>query len=154
MAEYKLISEIIKLSNEKTWDAAKLEWQLIEIYESEDENTCLCGHYPIKELCTIQNKITKKEAVVGNCCVNKFIGIPSEKIFQSLKRIRKDIDRSLNAESIQYAFDHNVINDWERNFYFDIMRKRILTDKQLTKKIDINKKFLNNIRRLSKTGNA
>ncbi len=154
MSEYKLTSEILKLSKEKNWDAAKLEWRLTEIYESEEEETCLCGHHPIKELCIIQNNITKNDAIVGNCCVNKFIGIPSEKIFQSLKSIRKDIEKSLNAESIQYAFNHNVINGWERKFYLDIMRKRQLTDKQLEKKININNKFLKNIRRLAKNVNA
>lgn len=153
MAGFKLASEILKLSNGTTWDAAKLEWHLIEIFESEVGDVCLCGHSPIKELCVIQNTITKVQVTVGNCCVNKFIGISSGKIFQSLKKIRKDTGKSINAESVQYAFDHNVINDWERKFYLDIMRKKLLTDKQLAKKININKKFLNNIRRLTKSYN-
>lgn len=75
MSEYKLTQEIIALSQAKTWDVAKLEWILHEIYEAEEPETCLCGHFPIIEICTLQNKLNSNFVTVGNCCVKKSGGI-------------------------------------------------------------------------------
>jgi hypothetical protein len=87
------------------------------------------------------------QATVGNCCVKKFIGLPSDKIFQAVKRIRKDELKSLNAEAIQHAFDRRWISEWEKNFYFNIMRKRNLSEKQATKKGEINQSVLARMKR-------
>jgi hypothetical protein len=86
-------------------------------------------------------------ATVGNCCVKKFIGLPSDLIFQAVKRVRADQDRSLNTEAIEHAFSKDWINDWERKFYVDIMRKRNLSTKQAHIKRDINLKMMRNMRR-------
>jgi hypothetical protein len=147
MAQFQLTTEIVKLSDAATWDAAKTEWALLEVYEAEEPETCLCGHFPIIELCILQNNINKNHATVGNCCVKKFIGLPSDKIFQAVKRIRKDLGKSLNAEAIDHAFQRDWLSEWERNFYFDIMRKRSLTDKQKMKKLQINELVLTRIKR-------
>ena len=147
MSEYQLIQGIIELSRAKIWDAAKLEWRLEEVYEAEEPDTCLCGHFPIIEICVLSNRINGNNTIVGNCCVKKFIGLPSDKIFQAVKRVRKDNERSLNAEAIQYAYEKNWINEWERNFYIDIMRKLKLSSKQLSKKIQINEKMARNMKR-------
>lgn len=141
MSEFKLIEEILKLSTVQKWDVAKLEWSLKEVYEEDEPCTCLCGHYPIIEICTLENRINKELATVGNCCVKKFIGLPSDKIFQAVKRVRKDREKSLNAEAIKYAFDRRWINKWENDFYLDIKQKRNLSDKQLKMKIRINEKM-------------
>ena len=146
MPEYKLTQGIIELSESKNWDSAKLEWCLLEVYEAEVPETCLCGHFPIIEICVLSNKRNGNTTRVGNCCVKKFIGLPSDKIFQAIKRIRKDNEKSLNAEAIQYAHDRDWINDWERDFYLDIMRKRKLSAKQLRKKIQINEKLSRNMK--------
>ena len=145
MSEYKLSREIIELSEANIWDAAKLEWKLEEIFEADEPGTCLCGHTPIIETCILRNEKNRNTAIVGNCCVKKFIGLPSDKIFQAIKRVRKDNEKSLNAEAIEYAYSRGWINDWERNFYIDNMRKRNLTNKQLAKKIQINDKLARNI---------
>jgi len=89
MSEFKLTNEIIDLSKSKIWDAAKLEWSLAKIYEADEPETCLCGHFPIIEICILQNKLNHKQATVGNCCVKKFIGLPSDKIFQAVNRQRQ-----------------------------------------------------------------
>jgi len=47
MFEYKLTEEILKRSQSNVWDMAKLEWKLNVIYEAEEPETCLCGHFPI-----------------------------------------------------------------------------------------------------------
>lgn len=150
MSEFKLTAEIIARSKAKTWDLAKTEWSLAEVYEAEEPETCLCGHFPIIEICTLKNRITGQTADVGNCCVKRFIGLPSDKIFQAVKRVRKDPSKSLNGETITHAFEKAWINEWERDFYLKIMRKRVLTSKQSEKKIQINEKIAMRMQR-SKT---
>nr|WP_272910006.1 hypothetical protein [Xanthomonas campestris] len=130
-----------------SWEAAKLEWHLNEVYEADEPETCLCGHFPIVELCILGNKANGNEATVGNCCVKRFIGLPSDKIFQAVKRVRKETSKSLNAEAIRHAFDRNWLTAWERDFYFDVMRKRNLTLKQQEKKKQINELVLQRMKR-------
>ncbi|WP_096698411.1 hypothetical protein [Polaromonas sp. AER18D-145] len=146
MSEFKLTTEIVALSSARVWDAAKLEWVLHEVFESDEPDTCLCGHYPIIENCVLRNKVNGNLATVGNCCVKKFIGLPSDLIFQAVKRIRADTTKSLNGEAINYACERGWVTAWESDFYFDIMRKRSLTAKQSSKKRQINEKFLFNMR--------
>ena len=88
----------------------------------------MCGHFPIIELCVLSNRVNANQATVGNCCVKKFIGLPSDKIFEAMKRIRNDSAKSANAETIQHAFERHWINEWEKNFYINIMRKRNLAE--------------------------
>ncbi|MCF8839726.1 hypothetical protein QYZ29_09890 [Xanthomonas campestris pv. campestris] len=147
MSEYKLTSAIVELSAAMSWEAAKLEWHLNEVYEADEPETCLCGHFPIVELCILGNKANGNEATVGNCCVKRFIGLPSDKIFQAVKRVRKETSKSLNAEAIRHAFDRNWLTAWERDFYFDVMRKRNLTLKQQEKKKQINELVLQRMKR-------
>ncbi len=149
MSVYKLTEKIIVLSKSSNWDSAKLEWKLDTVYEADKPQTCLCGHFPIIEICILKNKFNSNEAVVGNCCVKKIIGLPSDKIFTAIKRVRKDNKKSLNAEAIDYAYQKNWINDWEKQFYLNIMRKRKLTENQIKKKVEINNKLANKMKQAS-----
>ncbi|WP_409028537.1 hypothetical protein OX462_12315 [Janthinobacterium sp. SUN098] len=148
MSEYRLTTEIIERSEAANWDQAKLEWGLAEVYQADEPETCLCGHFPIVELCVLRNKLNASIATVGNCCVKKFLGLPSDLIFQAVKRVRADNDKSLNGESIEHAFGKGWINQWERDFYFQVMRKRKLSDKQASTKRSINLKMMRNMRRI------
>lgn len=152
MSEYKLTEEIISRSRSNVWDIAKLEWNLHQIYEAEEQETCLCGHFPIIEICTLRNKVNGKFATVGNCCVKKFIGLPSDLIFQAVKRIRKDNQKSLNTEAIQHAYDKGWITEWEYNFSIDTMRKRNLSQRQIDTRMKINDKMLLNLKRTAEGG--
>lgn len=152
MSEFKLTKEIIDLSVSKVWDVAKLEWSLAQIYEADEPETCLCGHFPIIEICILQNKLNRKQATVGNCCVKKFIGLPSDKIFQAVKRIRKDNEKSLNSEAIAHAYRNAWINEWEYKFSIDTMRKRKLSINQLQTRKRVNEKMLFNMRRANQNG--
>ena len=149
MSEFKLTTDIVARSVSSVWDAAKLEWTLHEVYQAEDPDTCVCGHFPIIELCVLRNKLNRELATVGNCCVKKFIGLPSDLIFQAIKRVRVDATKSLNGESLAHAKEKGWINQWEYDFYLKIMRKRNLTTKQTEKKLQINRKFMHNMRRPS-----
>jgi hypothetical protein len=149
MSEYKLTEEILNRSQSKIWDIARMEWGLSQIYEAEAPETCLCGHFPIIEICILRNKLNTQFATVGNCCVKKFIGLPSDLIFQAVKRVRKDNQKSLNAEAIQHAYENGWINEWEYNFSIDTVRKRKLSGKQLQTRIRVNEKMLANMKRNS-----
>ncbi len=53
MSEYKLTQEIIPLSVAGTWDEAKLEWTLEEVYEADEpENMPLRSHTHCRTLHT------------------------------------------------------------------------------------------------------
>lgn len=147
MAKFQLTAEIIQRSVSDNWDEAKLEWALHEVYEADEPETCLCGHFPIIELCILNNNFNGGFATVGNCCVKKFIGLPSDKIFQAVKRVRKNLSKALNAEAIAHAFQRGWLTAWEKDFYFDIMRKRNLTARQASKKQQINELVLQRMRR-------
>ena len=145
MTEYKLSQEIINLSDADCWDLAKLEWELEDVYREDEPDTCLCGRFPINEICVLRNKRNNNQTIVGNVCVKKFLGLPSDKIFQAIHRISEDDDKALNAEAIDHARKKGWINDWEKKFYIDTWRKRKLTRKQHVKRLEINKKVLGRV---------
>lgn len=143
MVEWILIQEILKLSDGRKWEDAKQEWKLTGIYQSPVPKTCLCTHFPIKELCEIHNTHNQNTVIVGNCCVNHFMGINSNKLFGSIKRIKEGKSTSFNEGIVDIAFEKGIINDKEQEFYKNIWRKRNLTAKQQRWKDDINQKILN-----------
>ena len=104
-----LAKEITALSASDRWPEARLEWDLLSVYQEEEPQTCLCGHTPIIEICVIRNRNNGNEAVVGNVCVNKFLGLNSEKIFAGLRRVGKDDSKALNEAATLYAFDKGWI---------------------------------------------
>jgi hypothetical protein len=149
MPEYELMQEIIRLSQAATWREAKLEWELAEVFYQQEPDTCLCGHFPINEICVLRNRRNGHRAEVGNVCVKKFLGLPSDEIFRALSRVAKDETKALNAEAVGHAHERSWINDWEREFYLDTMRLRKLSNKQLVKRKQINRLVLRRTRRTS-----
>ena len=61
---------------------AKREWVLSDVFIS-DLGRCLCS-YRITEHCVLTNKLNGNQVVVGNICVEQFIGLPSERLFAAL----------------------------------------------------------------------
>lgn len=149
-ARWKLPEELISLSEGKNWQEALREWRLdyVEMLsEGEDFKTCLCHHYPIREVCHIVNVVNNKHAVLGNCCVTKLSQSESgyghvHKIFAAFKKIQEDICASANKELIKYAYNKGAINDKESDFYLNIWRKRKITELQEKWKEDINRKIV------------
>ena len=78
--------------------------------------------------------------------LNKFTNLSSNLIFNNIKKISKNIEKSLNNSTIEYCFNKNLINDWEYNFLYDTERKRKLTFKQYNKRVSINKKILHSFK--------
>lgn len=142
---YKLPERITELSVADEWEDARLEWALHDVYilpDGSEFETCLCGHYPIKEVCTIRNTCNATKTKVGNCCVKKFFKFESARIFAALSRVAQDFSKAMNIETLNYARRSGWINDWEYLFSKDTMKKRKITAKQRGVRIEINKKIL------------
>jgi len=137
-----LKAHVLPLSNAGSWDVAVKEWSLVGIHEADEPEACPCGHFPIIEICCIHNRVTGHSTEVGNICVKRFLGLRSDLIFTAIKRIRKDADKSLNADAIAFFYERQVLNEWEYNFCQNTMRLRSLTSAQLGKRRDINHKVL------------
>ncbi|MFQ6774939.1 hypothetical protein V6Z69_07005 [Cereibacter sphaeroides] len=142
-----LKAAILALSQAADLEVAKKEWRLVDISEADEPETCLCGHFPIIELCTIANAATAKSVDVGNVCVKRFLGFRSDLIFQSLKRVRADLDKAISKDATAFFHERGVINDWEYQFQQSTMRKRILSQRQLEIRRALNQKVIAAVRR-------
>lgn len=143
----KLREKILIMSRAQDWEIARKEWALINIIETDVPEQCLCGHYPIIEICEIRNSLTGHSTEVGNVCVKRFMGFRSDLIFTGIKRIRANIEKSLNADTIVFFKERGVITDWEYRFLQDTKRKRNLSAKQLSVRKRINSKVLSAVER-------
>lgn len=137
-----LRERILALSKAADWEVARKEWGLVGVYESDEPETCLCGHFPIVEICEIANRATGKRTEVGNCCVRRFLGFRSDLIFTAIKRIRKDMTKSLNADAVAFFNELGLLTSWEYNFLQDTMKKRKLSAAQSRSRTQINEKIL------------
>ena len=90
----------------------------------------------------MRNTITKASTEVGNVCVKEFWGSGQTLIFTALKRIRKDQNKSLNADAIVFFHQAGTINNWEYKFLQNTKDKRHLTPNQLTSRQRINQKVI------------
>lgn len=142
MGHSTLIYEIMQLSEGDSWEVAQKEWVIKIVYFSKAPMSCLCGHYPIMELCIVSNKKNHNEATIGSCCVKKFMQLPSNKIFDAVKRVKKEAQKSLNEETVTHMYKQKWISQWEYEFYLDTCRKRKLTPKQIETRRKINQKIL------------
>lgn len=140
-----LCKQIIKRSVANTWEEARGEWGVIDMDDAEDEpETCLCGHYPIKDVFILRNTKNGLTTRVGSTCVNKFI--QKNDSFTGYKRITKDDCKSVTPQLLAFAHKAGWITDNDFSFYTSILRRRKLTDKQLEWKKAINAKIINNVK--------
>jgi hypothetical protein len=140
-APFRLTERIVARSVARTWDLAKREWDLAEVY-FEQGGTCLCGHHPITERCVLNNRLNGRVAIVGNCCVRRFLGLPSEPLFAGLRRVMKNKEAALTSEVIEYAHERGWIDDWQRAFYLDTRERRWISPKQRAKRVEINERVV------------
>ena len=148
MPRHKLITALLALSQSEVWREAQLEWEFATIYQGQGDDSCLCGHTPIIELCKLRNKLNANTAIVGNCCVKRFLNIQTDLIFDAVKRIERDPTRSVNLRTLNQAIRESWITEWEYNFYKQIHREqfRKLSPKRAAIKIEVNHKILRRIR--------
>lgn len=134
--EWKLIDKILASSNSKIWESAKTEWKILEIYLDDSPQTCACGHNPIKEIIIIKNIYNNNKLTVGNHCINTIFSENYNKIFHALSR------GIANEALVTQSHHDHIINDWEKDFMFNVWRKRKLTSKQHDKYNDINNRII------------
>jgi hypothetical protein len=137
-----LRERILGLSKASDWEVARKEWSLVDVHEVGEPETCLCGHFPIVEICEIANRVTGNRTEVGNCCVRRFLGFRSDLIFTAIKRIRKDISKSLNADAVAFFKQRGAPTEWEYGFLQNTLKKRSLSLAQLATRKNINEKIL------------
>jgi hypothetical protein len=147
-APVRLKEEIVARSEAPSWEEAKDEWDLVGVYfaDPDEPGTCLCTHTPIIEHCVIRNRFNGCEAVVGNVCVTRFLGIDADAIFRSLRRIVEDPLNALSAVALGYVIGRNWLNPWEVQFYRDTYRRRKPSERVLAKRAEINRAILNHVR--------
>jgi hypothetical protein len=143
----RLAEAIVDLSCATNFESAVMEWNIEDIWKSDEPSTCLCGHNPIHEHCLLRNVRNGNAALVGNVCVTRFMGIESKPLFDSFKRVAKDSSKSLSEVALTMLFDHYLITQWEFNFYCSILGKRSLSAKQRAKKEEINRKAAEHLKR-------
>ena len=142
-----LKERILELSEASVWELARKEWSLVGVHGADEPEACLCGHFPIIEICEIRNRVTGHATEVGNRCVKRFLGLRSDLIFTALKRIRRDLTKSLNPDAITFFRERGLLTAWEYGFLQNTMRKRILSSAQLQTRAKINKKVLTAVSR-------
>jgi hypothetical protein len=138
---------ILLLSQATDWETARKEWALHTVYEVGHPDTCLCGHYPIIEICEIHNRVTGARTDVGNVCIKRFLGFRADLIFKALARIRRNAAKSLNADAIAFFRARGALSDWEYGFLQDTLRKRSLSDRQRATRASINRRLLAAVQR-------
>ncbi|MCW2484974.1 hypothetical protein J5069_03590 [Candidatus Symbiopectobacterium sp. NZEC127] len=138
----RLTNSILELSESNDFDMARKEWSLYHIEISEEFSECLCGQ-PIKEHCYIRNNLNGNETYVGNVCINRFIKIDTGNLFEGLRRIINDEKANPNKDLIEHAYRMGYLYDEkEYRFLLDTMKKRKLTEAQLSWKKKINRRIV------------
>lgn len=141
MTHSSLVESMILLSAHAEWDKARSEWSLERIFESDDGETCLCGHHPIHDACVFRNRVNGKEALLGKDCAKSFMLLDVEALFNSAKSARANPAHSLCDASLEHALAQGWMSSWELAFYRHVRHKRILSPTQSEKKNEINARF-------------
>lgn len=141
--EAKFKAAILNLSTSPDWDEAKAEWELFFVYDDPNDRSCECEHSPIHQICVIRNRKNASKTEVGNVCVRRFLRLMSNRIFAVIKRLRHDIQKSLNPKALELFRERGVISIYEEVEYKRYWLKRTtLSDDQKRQKLDINSRVL------------
>jgi hypothetical protein len=145
-----LVRAIAQLSRATRWAQVKDQWALTGIYLQRDPpGMCLCGRYPIQRHCIVVNSETRREVILGTCCLGNFLRIDGVHLFVALDRIIKNPDAALAEDLIHLALTQRVITIREGRFCLDMLKWRRPTLKQRAWRRDINLRI---IRRMVKEG--
>lgn len=140
--EQKFKAAILALSNAPDWEEARTEWALELVYIDPSDQACQCGHQPIHQICIIRNRDNDNQTEVGNVCIHRFMKLASKRVFAALKRVEANIKKSLNPDALDLFARRNAIFRSEEAEYLSFWRKRILSDEELARKLEINQRVL------------
>ncbi len=147
--EWQLRQALTGMSQATEFKAALREWKIIDVKdleENEGSETCLCGHYPIREIFTVFNATTGKTALIGSVCIRffyhegQFTG--AHTIIDSLRGLKRNPLNSANERLVKLAQDFGLIRQANVDFYVDIWRKQKLTNPQRVYKRNLNEIIL------------
>lgn len=140
-----LVKEILLLSeNKNNFNLAKLEWVVYNLDKSNEPETCLCGKFPIKNLCYIKNNFNYNVALVGNCCVKHF-DLDYDWYFNGVKKLKKDLRPT--GKFILFLYENDFINDWEYKFLLNRENSKKKSLKQDLKEKQIINNILNKLKK-------
>lgn len=152
---WKLPNELIKLSVAGIWGRAIQEWDLVsvELLDPDEENEhCLCGH-PIREICTVRNRLNHNTAMIGNSCIMKF-GDESTEEFQSvgnickgLKKIKRSYTKAPNQALIEHCFKQKIITERDKKFCEDTLDRKRLTEGQEGYRYNLNRQMISGLKK-------
>jgi len=135
-----LARRIVALSVAEEFELAVPEWQLLDVWLSEEPGQCLCDQPNIIEHCLIGNRLNGARTIVGNHCVTNFLKLDSSKLFQGLHSLKGNPHCHMRAELAEFVFDRQWILAGEFDFLTEIRDKRKLTDEQFTRRGKINRR--------------
>ena len=139
----RLKAHILAMSVSQHFEIARSEWSLDGVEISEELDQCPCGQ-DILEHCFIRNRLNGATTYVGNVCINRFVGISTGNLFEGLKRIQADPSANANDDLIEHAYKMGYLHSIkEYNFLKQTKLKRKLSPAQLSWKIKINRRILN-----------
>jgi len=138
---FNLHEAVINESISQDWDFAIQEWEIVGTYEDHG-STCTCGKKNISEVNIIKNKFTGATLKVGSQCVKQFMNVDMFVIHANVRKIAKDITKSVNRPTLWFFYQQGVITGQEFLDYVEIFRRRTLFLHQSNFKIAINQKIL------------
>jgi hypothetical protein len=61
-----LSHKFLALSRATEWTTERNEWAQVDIMEADEPEACLCGHYPMIEICSVHSRVTGHTTEVRN----------------------------------------------------------------------------------------
>lgn len=143
-----LRKQLLDLSDTQDWETARGQWKFYDCCWDDTKGKCLCGHV-IKERCVLKNERTSRLVIVGNCCVKHFLGdlpntIATDACFASIKRVKKDIRKTLHRDIVRLAEQRCVITARAAQWYIKWLRTRKLFGDDAIHRKKLNQVMLTN----------
>jgi hypothetical protein len=109
-----LIKQVIDNSAEKVWEAAVLEWEVVDCEEDETLlSSCICGKENLRYLFTIKNKLNANILYpIGSSCIKKFD--------------RDDLNESVSVKEQLFKLLHALENNKYITLSGDLFSRRLL----------------------------
>jgi hypothetical protein len=106
-----LVSAVIRLSESKTWDEAKNEWEFRNYYYTDKYKACRCSPKGMNNITIMINKINGNQLAICNSCAEFYFGFTlGSKIESSARRTKKDATVAMNPESLEYLLAQGAIS--------------------------------------------
>lgn len=138
----RLKAHILPLSVSDNFRVARQEWKLVDIEIREEGGRCPCGQR-IVEHCHLKNGLNGNETHVGNVCVQKFLEINTEGLFEGLRRIAINDNANPSDALIDHAFRSGYLYGIDEYLFMkEVRSRRKLSPKQARWRQKINGRIL------------